>query len=49
MAHPLNQIAKDLRRFTKGVLARQQGMGQALHYRNTSLFTLLASSQPLTC
>jgi hypothetical protein len=49
MAHPLNQIAKDLRRFTKGVLAGQQGMGQALHYRNMSLFTLLASSQPLTC
>jgi hypothetical protein len=49
MAYLLNQIAKDLRRFTKGVLARQQGMGQALHYRNTSLFTLLTSSQPLTC
>jgi hypothetical protein len=44
MAHLLNQIAKDLRRFTKGILAGQQGIGQALYYRNTSLFTLLASS-----
>jgi hypothetical protein len=48
MAHLLNQTAKDLGRFTKGVLARQQGIGQALHYRNISLFTLLTSSQPLT-
>jgi hypothetical protein len=44
MAHLLNQTAKDLERFTKGVLARQQGIGQALYYRNISLFTLLASS-----
>jgi hypothetical protein len=48
MAHSLNQIAKDLRRFTKGVLAGQQGIRQALHYRNMSLFTLLTGSQPST-